>query len=382
MNIADRIADAQASNSALYRAPGRVNIIGEHTDYNDGFVLPTNTALYTWLTARPRPDRTVQVRSLNFADSQSFCLDDIRRSDNPGWLDYLKGVAALLIDAGIPLRGADISIDGEVPIGKGLSSSASLELAAAVALLDIAAAELRRAQLARLCQQAEQRYIGVDCGIMDQYSVACCGSSEAMLLDCRSLQTTRVTLPAHFALLLVDSGVKHRHSDSGYNDRAEECRQAVALIGAADADVNSLRDVSMTMLTKHEDRLGKRLHRRSRHVVSENGRVAEAVAAIKEGDMGRLGALINASHASLRDDFAVSCDEIETLIEITNACEGVVGSRMVGGGFGGCVLALTQANRLEKTISEIDSCYVEVNGKKPWMHTVSPATAAGKVGVQ
>ena len=379
MSKSARIAEAVAADSKLFRAPGRVNIIGEHTDYSDGLVLPTNTALYTWLMARPRIDRTIQVTTRNFDDTQSFSLDDIRRSEKPGWLDYLKGVAAQLEEEGIRLRGAEIIIDGDIPIGGGLSSSASLELATARALLHISGAELATERIAELCQHAEQVYAGVNCGIMDQYSIACCKRGEAMLLDCRSLETTSVAIPKQISLLITDSGVKHRLPDGGYNDRADECRQAVALLAKAEPGTHSLRDVSMLSLQKSEDQLGTQLFRRSRHVVSENHRVIEAVAALQSGDLDKLGALISASHASLRDDFEVSCAEIETLVEITDACDGVLGSRMVGAGFGGCVLSVAHTDKIDTAISQISESYGDVIGKQPWIHTVSPTDPAGLV---
>lgn len=379
LSLGSRLAEARTANAKLFRSPGRVNIIGEHTDYNDGLVLPTNTALYTWLTVRPRRDRTVQASAVNFNDTQSFSLDDIRRSDRPGWLDYLKGVAALLQDEGIRLHGADITIAGDIPIGGGLSSSASLELAAASALLTIADVEMSPQQMAVLCQQAEQRYIGVNCGIMDQYSVACCKYGEAMMLDCRSLETTSVALPKNLGMLLTNSGAKHQLTNSGYNDRADECRQALELIMDCEPNIKSLRDVSMSSVVKLEKQLGERLFRRSRHVVSEIGRVTDAVAALRSSNINKLGELVSASHASLRDDYDASCAEVETLVQIADACDGVVGSRMVGGGFGGCVLSLMDADRLDETSAEISKQYGAITGKTPWLHVVTPAAPTGEV---
>ena len=382
LNVATRIADALAADSRLFRAPGRINIIGEHTDYNDGLVLPTNTALYTWLTVLPRADRTVQVTAVNLNDMQSFSLDDIRRSDHPGWLDYVKGVAAQLEDAGIRIHGAEISVDGEIPIGGGLSSSASLELAIATALLKISDAEMRPERIAELCRRAEQLYAGVSCGIMDQFSIACCSRGEAILLDCRSLKTTAVTIPKQMSLLVTDCGVKHKLPDGGYNNRADECRQAVDLIAEVEPGVRSLRDISMLSLQNFEARLGALLFRRSRHVVSEIHRVTEAFAALESGDLEKLGALVSASHVSLRDDFEVSCDEVETLVEISDSCDGVLGSRMVGAGFGGCVLSVTHTDQLESTINQIGRSYGAVIGKAPWIHVVSPTDPAEEVRAQ
>jgi galactokinase len=363
----------------LFMAPGRVNIIGEHTDHNDGLVLPTNTALYTRLTVTPRMDRTVQAVAENFDDKQSFSLDDIRRSDRPGWLDYLKGVAALLQAEGVRISGADITISGDIPLGSGLSSSASLELATAVALLEISGATMPAENIALLCQQAEHQFAGVQCGIMDQFSVACCNRGEAMLLDCRNLNTTPVPLPDNLGMLLTDSGATHRLTDSGYNDRAAECQQAVELISAVDPEIQSLRDLPPSSLAKYADQLGDTLYRRSRHVVSEIERVTDACVALRASDIDKLGQLISASHASLRDDFEVSCSEIESLVEIADACNGVTGSRMVGGGFGGCVLSVMPANKLEEAADQITAEYGAIIGKTPWVHVVSSADPAGEV---
>jgi galactokinase len=382
LSASTRIAAALAANSRLFRAPGRINIIGEHTDYNDGLVLPTNTALYTWLTVLPRVDRTVQVTTVNLKDTQSFSLDDIRRNDHPGWLDYVKGVAAQLQEEGIRIRGAEISVDGEIPIGGGLSSSASLEIAIATALLNISDAEMRPERIAELCQRAEQLYAGASCGIMDQFSIACCNRGEAILLDCRSLETTAVAIPKQMSLLVTDCGVKHRLPDGSYNNRADECRQAVDLIAEFQPGVRSLRDISMLSLQKFETRLGDLLFRRSRHVVSEIHRVTEAFSALQTGDLGKLGALVSASHASLRDDFEVSCDEVEALVEIADSCDGVLGSRMVGAGFGGCVLSVTRTDQLESTINEIGNAYGAIIGKAPWIHAVSPTDPAEEVRAQ
>lgn len=365
------IAEARAANARLFRAPGRVNIIGEHSDYNDGLVLPTNTALYTWLMIKPRADRTVRVNTRNLEDTQSFSLDDIRRNENPGWLDYLKGVAAGITAKGIRLSGAEITIDSDIPIGGGLSSSASLELATATAMLAISGATLPPLEIATLCLQAEQRYAGVNCGIMDQYSVACCNRGEAIRLDCRSLEATSVSIPGEISLLITDSSVKHNLVEGGLNNRAGECTEAVARLAEFIPGISALRDVSTEQLDQHGARLDTMLHRRSRHVVSEIERVRQAFEALQANDAEKLGTLISASHASLRDDFEVSCDEIEALVTIADSCDGVLGSRVVGAGFGGCVLSVTRTDMLDDAIRQITARYRDVIGKAPWVHVVS-----------
>ena len=379
MKSSDRLLAAAANAERLFRAPGRVNIIGEHTDYSDGLVLPVNTGLYTWVTAKPREDRRVFVTAVNFGESDSFDLDDIEPRNDPGWIDYAKGVARQLEEGGAKLIGADIAVDGEIPIGGGLSSSASLELAIGTALLGLADQYMPASQLARACQLAERRYAAVDCGIMDQFSVACGRRNQAMMLDCRSLETRFVGLPEDLALIVTDSGTRHALPDSGYNDRHDECRQAVRILRAVDPGIEKLRDVDADLIGRERRRLGGSLYRRSRHVVSEIARVREAFTALVTGELCTLGNLVRASHASLRDDFAVSCDEIETLVGIADSCAGVLGSRMVGGGFGGCVLSVARKEDERRIMEDIVKGCEKEMGRSPWIHAVTPAFPAGEV---
>ena len=359
-----------------FRAPARVNIIGEHTDYNDGLVLPTTTALFTSVTAAPRPDRIIRIDSRDMQNIQSFDLDDIEPANNPGWIDYAKGVAAELEAEGIRLQGADLEIESEIPLGGGLSSSASFELAVATALLRLADRSLPGPLLAEICRRAEMRFAGVNCGIMDQYTVACCKRGHSMLLDCRSLDVEQVAIPPSAGMLIIDSGVKHRLPDSGYNRRSDECAEAVKILSQDAPKFAALRDLSMEMLETQKDRLGDLLYRRCRHVVSENQRVRDAYAALQSDDLVKLGKLISVSHASLRDDFEVSCDEVDQLVAIADECTGVLGSRMVGAGFGGCVLSLVGLDKIEGTARQIRQKYKEATGDDPWTHIVQAAEPA------
>ena len=359
-----------------FRAPARVNIIGEHTDYNEGLVLPTTTALFTSVAASPRPDRIIQVTSNDMQDTRSFDLDDIEPDKNPQWIDYAKGVAAEIEAEGIQLSGANLEIESEIPLGGGLSSSASFELAVATALLEIATATLPKPVIAELCRRAENRYVGVKCGIMDQYTVACCKRGHAMLLDCRSLDVEQVAIPPSAGMLIIDSGVKHRLPDSGYNRRSDECAEAVNILSQDAPKFAALRDLSMEMLETQKDRLGDLLYRRCRHVVSENQRVRDAYAALQSGDLVKLGKLISVSHASLRNDFEVSCDEVDQLVAIADECSGVLGSRMVGGGFGGCVLSLVESGKVDEAARQIRQKYKEAIGDDPWTHIVQAAEPA------
>lgn len=363
----------------LFRAPGRVNIVGDHTDYNEGLALPTTTAAYTWLAASGRDDRTVHVTSGNLNDRRTFELDDLAPSANPEWIDYVKGVAAQLEADGVRLRGADIFIGSEIPIGGGLSSSAALEVAAAKTLLALADADLPPVRIAQLCQRAEIQFAGLSCGIMDHFAIACGERGKALLLDCRSLVARQVPIPPNARILITDSGLKRVLPAGEYNSRARECAEAVDRLSAHTPGIVSLRDLKPDTLEKSRELLGDTLYRRCRHVVTENRRVEDAFTALHERDLEILGSLISESHASLRDDFEVSCDEVESLIGIADSCAGVLGSRSMGAGFGGCVLSLTEADKIGDVMHQVGRGYGRVIGRDPWMHVVQPAHPAQAV---
>ncbi len=365
-----------------YRAPGRVNIIGEHTDYNDGFVLPTTTSAYTTVTAERRNDRYVRLTSRNLQEEKTFQLDDIVISESPSWADYARGVAVEIEAHGTRLPGADLTINGNIPIGGGLSSSASFEVGIAVAMLDLAGTTLPAQQIAKICQSAEIRFAGVNCGIMDQLAISGCQRGRAMLIDCRTLDIQHADIPDHARLLVVDSGVRHQLPDSDYNIRATECARAVAAIAGNGADVTALRDVSIEMLEAQMHELGDFLYRRARHVIKENRRVLNAFDALQAADLSALGELISESHASLRDDFEISCDPVDRLVAIADACPGALGSRQIGGGFGGCVLCLTTDEHLDAVRKRITFEYCRISGADPWVHVVEPSDPAGPIAKQ
>ncbi|MFT5501986.1 MAG: galactokinase [Woeseiaceae bacterium] len=379
--VAATRAFLSSTNASIrfYRAPARVNIIGEHTDYNDGFVLPVATNLHSWLGLTPRQDRIIEIHSGNVNETESFSLDELQPRSDVDWIDYVKGVAAMLERNGLRLRGANILIDSEIPLGAGLSSSASLEVIVARALLDLANLSLPAADLARLCKQAEHEFAHVRCGIMDQYTIACARRDFAILLDCRSLEATEVPISNDIAFVITDSGVRHRLPDGDYNSRGSECAAAVEKLRAFDAAVETLRDVTPDMLTKAEATLGDVLFRRCRHIINENDRVQQVVDALEQEDVVRIGAMLTACHASLRDDYEVSCEEIDTLVETANGCDGVLGSRMVGGGFGGCVLSVTTSTYAERVRMQIGERFAKVAGVMPWQHIVEPADAVQEV---
>lgn len=377
--MSEPAGDAESGTVARrFCAPARINIIGEHTDYNDGFVLPMATALYTTVAAIARPDRVVTATSAYQGHTGSFSLDDPESPAAGEWLDYVRGVAIELEAAGLTLGGADLVIDSDIPVGAGLSSSAALELAVGNAFLGIADQSVKPDKLSKICQSAEQKHVGVQCGIMDQFTVACAKPGHALLLDCRSLDTEHIPVPPEFGLLVVDSGARHRHPEGGYNDRAAECTAAVQFLAASNPAIESLRDADLEMLEGLRTRLGDVLYRRCRHVLSENDRVLRAIDALRNNSLADLGELLNEGHRSLRDDFEVSCAEVDSLVALVNGIRGVAGSRMMGGGFGGCILVLAASGDMPAVSASIHDEYVTAFRREPWLHHVSPASPAGE----
>jgi len=318
------------------RAPGRVNLIGEHTDYNDGFVLPIAIDRATWVAAAPRPDRRVRLVSESF-DGESVEIDPAVDTGGPRrhWSDYPRGVACTLRTAGHAIGGADLLIASDLPVGGGLSSSAALEVATALVLLASASVRVEPLALARLCQRAEHDFAGTPCGIMDQLAVVAARAGHALLVDCRTLAVRHVPLPAPAEVVVCDSGVRHALADGAYARCREDCVEAARLLGVA-----SLRDVTAAHLDAEHDALPPPLWRRARHVVTENARVLAVVEALARDDLERAGRVMTASHASLRDDFVVSTPEIDRLVAAATAVPGVHGARLTGGGFGGCTVSL------------------------------------------
>lgn len=320
-------------------APGRINLIGEHTDYNDGFVLPMAIDRAVCIALRPRPDRQVHLHSLDFDQTLAFSLDALR-NEHGGWAEYVKGVAWALSEAGINLDAWEGVLAGDVPIGSGLSSSAATELAVARAFAVASHLSWDPVAMAKLCQRAENRWVGLNCGIMDQLISAAGEAGHALLIDCRSLAIAAVPIPPQVRFLVLDSAAPRTLASSAYNQRRAECEAAVSKLQAAYPGISALRDVTPAMLAAGADRLAPNELQRARHIVSENARVLASVEALREGDMQRLGETMVASHASLRDDYEVSSRELDTLVELALVTPGVLGGRLTGAGFGGCAIAL------------------------------------------
>lgn len=332
----------------IFRAPGRVNLIGEHTDYNDGFVMPAAIEFETLTAVADRADRRLVVHSENFGETCELPLPDGRGSvpsPRGHWSDYVLGVAVMLQRAGFAVRGANLLISSTVPIGAGLSSSAALEVVVSLAL---APGPMEAAERAKLCQRAEH-FAGVECGIMDQFAACHAKAGNALLLDCRSLEYQHAPLPRGVKIVMANSMVRHELAAGEYNQRRKECAEAAAYFG------RSLRDVGIDDLSRAS--LPSVVVRRARHVVTENARVLEARTALDRGDLTGFGSLMYVSHRSLRDDFEVSCAELDALVEIARGIDGVYGSRMTGGGFGGCTVSLVAEDRVDAFRAAIESGY-------------------------
>jgi galactokinase len=355
----------------IVQAPGRVNLIGEHTDYNDGFVLPMAIDRAVWIALRPRADRRVWMHSLDYRQTAEFDLDDLQRG-GVAWGEYAKGVAWAMQSQGLGLRGWEGVMSGEVPIGAGLSSSAALELAAARAFAVVSDIAWEPPAMARLAQRAENEWVGVACGIMDQLASACGVAQHALRIDCRSLAIEAVPLPESVSVLVLDTGTRRGLVSSAYNRRREECQEGARAFG-----LSSLRDLTQDAFTSGEARLSPEVRRRVRHVLSENARTLCAVQALRDHDAAQVGRLMAESHASLRDDYEVSSPALDAMVEIASAQPGCWGARMTGAGFGGCAVALLERDAAEAAGWSIASQYRERMKLQPAVYVCRAADGAG-----
>jgi galactokinase len=361
----------------IFSAPGRVNLIGEHTDYNDGFVLPTAIGFSTRIAISPRTDDKLALRSTEFPESFAFDLASFPSHKLGAWCDYLLGVAHALVGAGCTLGGANLLVHGEVPIGSGLSSSAALEVASALALLSLSNGALPLKDIAKLCQSAENQFVGARVGIMDQF-VSCFGKAgHALFLDCRSLDFELVPIPAKVKFVICNTMVKHQNSSGEYNRRREECEQGVEILSRYCPGIKALRDVSSDQLAAHAEAMPPIVYKRCQHVVGENARVIEAAREFRSGNLTRVGALMDDSHRSLRDLYEVSCRELDIMVESAQGLSGFYGGRMTGGGFGGCTVNLVESGQAESFASQIAERYRQKTGISPDVYICSPADGAG-----
>lgn len=349
-------------------APGRVNLIGEHTDYNDGFVFPAAIDRATAVAIGGRDDDRLVMYSGTVAGESAFPLDRLYPTERRSWTDYLVGVAALLQTRGEILRGANLCVHGSVPRGAGLSSSAALEMATAFALIGFNGLTLPPLDIIALCQRAEHEFAGVHCGIMDQF-IACLGRrSHALMLDCRSLAYNHIPLPPGVTLVVCDTTVRRALASSEYNKRRQECSAGVSALAAKIPGLASLRDVSMEQLEEFGNLLDPVVRMRCRHVVTENARVTRSADALRRGDMSEFGKLMYDSHLSLRVDYEVSCRELDVLVDICAEADGVYGARMTGAGFGGCALCLVRDEDAPALLVRLQTEYPRMTGRTPSVH--------------
>ena len=363
----------------IAEAPGRVNLIGEHLDYNEGLVLPAAIDRSVLAAYGARQDAQVRLYALDFQEESSFSLDGpIERDAERPWSNYVRGVFSVLRGEGFTGAGIDIAVTGDVPAGAGLSSSAAIEVATAGALRAAWRLDIDDGRLALLCQRAENDFAGVGCGIMDQFASALGEEGCALLIDCRSLAHKPVPLRLEehgLALVVVESGVARQLEATAYSERRAECAEAVDLLRAAmgQRTVAALRDVTLDDLSNHNDKLSRTIYHRARHVVTELQRVIDGVEALRQGDHAMFGTLMNSSHASLRDDFEVSCPELDRLVKLAQAQRGVLGARLTGAGFGGCTVQLVQRDTVEAFARDVVERYRTETGLPAKLHVCHAA---------
>jgi galactokinase len=369
-----------AAPERTVRAPGRVNLIGEHTDYNDGFCLPMAIEREVRVALTRRSDQIVRVASVQQTGVVTFTLGPaIPKATAPGerWADYVKGCAQVLIAAGHRLTGCDLALTGDVPLGSGLSSSAALEVATIHALLAAAGLSLSGTVIAQLGQRAENTYVGTNCGILDQLSSSCATLGQAMLMDCRTLSLTPAPLPPEVSIVIADTGKRRGLVDSAYNERRAQCEAGAKALG-----VSHLRDVTLHGLWQAHQagRLDALARARCEHVVAENGRTQAAFAALRAGDAVAFGQLMDQSHADLRDRFAVTCPELDTMVAIARALPGCLGSRMTGAGFGGCTVSLVRRAAVDAFVPALTAAYRQAfPALTPAVYVTGAAAGAGPV---
>ena len=354
--------------SVLVRSPGRINLIGEHTDYNEGFVLPSAIDQAIYLQVALRNDSTVVIHAVDFAENYTFDINNPSKARTP-WANYLIGVVDQLMKRGHTLRGFNCVFAGDIPIGAGMSSSAAVESGLAFALNELLGLNIERPNLARIAQRSENEFVGVNCGIMDQFSNLLSKGGSALHLDCRSLDFEYIPFETEdLKFVLCDTGVKHELASSEYNLRRRQCETGVSVIRRHIADVHSLRDVSHETLDAFKDEMDAVIYKRCKYVLEENARVDDACRHLRENDYESFGRLLYKSHEGLRDQFQVSCRELDILVESASAADGIFGSRMMGGGFGGCTLNLVRSDAVSTFGEHIRAAYSKKTGKVPQIY--------------
>ncbi|HEY4901903.1 MAG TPA: galactokinase [Candidatus Sulfotelmatobacter sp.] len=379
MNLSEFIPQFErvyAARPRVFRAPGRVNLIGEHTDYNDGFVMPAAVGFSTYAGIAPRTDRKLVLQSQEFPGCFEFDLDNLPQQRNQAWVDYVVGVATVLRRRGIRLEGANLLVNGNIPIGAGLSSSAALEVVSTLAFLSLTGTQMPLPEVATLCREAENTYVGAHVGIMDQY-ISCMGKAgHAMLLDCRSLEFRLVPIPPGLQLVVCNTMVKHDVATSGYNVRRAQCEEGVGYFVKWYPNIRALRDVSVEMLHEHSKDLSPVILKRCTHVILENQRTVEAARSLTDRDLARMKELMAESHASMRDLYEISCQEVDIMVDSAQDLPGFCGGRMTGGGFGGCTINLVRTGNASDFAAQIADRYQRATNIKPQIYICSAEDGA------
>jgi galactokinase len=377
--ILERFRARFGADPHVYRAPGRVNLIGEHTDYNDGFAMPAAIEFYCWVAVSTREDRKLSIYSEEFSATADADLDSASHQPSKTWSDYPVGVALQLEQAGFRLRGANLLIESEVPMGAGLSSSAAIEVATALALVGQSGWSPDRVQLAQLCQKAENEFVGARVGIMDQFVSLHGQEDHALVLDCRALSFESLLIPDSVKLVISNTMVKHELASSEYNRRRADCEEAVRRLAEVLPGIRALRDVSLEQLERHRGVLSEVIYKRALHIVTENARVLDSAEALRSGDIARFGMRMAESHRSLRDLYEVSCRELDLMVDLAYQQRGVFGARMTGGGFGGATINLVDARYAGEFKEKMAKAYQKETGLVPQIYICKPAEGAGPV---
>jgi len=366
--------------SGAYKAPGRVNLIGEHTDYNDGFVMPMAIEKEITMLAQLRPDRKVKFYSLDYDQMVEYDLDSLEYDEENIWANYIMGVIDEIQKLGESLQGFNLMFTGNVPQGSGLSSSAALEVVTALAVTDLHKIKIDGVEMALLAQRAENNFVGVQCGIMDQYISRLGKKDHALLIDCRTNDYELVPFKnGNYQIVICNSRVERGLVDSEYNQRRSECNQAVEFFAEKEDDeITALRDLDLETVEKYKDELAENVYKRAHHVVSENARVIESQKALEADDMQKFGDLMYASHKSLSQDYEVSCKELDILVNLA-AEEGIEGARMTGAGFGGCTVNLVKKDKVDKFVDMIKKKYKEKTGIDADVYVSNPGEGARKL---
>ncbi len=364
------------SPTVIATAPGRINLIGEHTDYNNGFVFPIAINRNVVIVASPRSDKKLSLHAHNLNSDVEISLDALEHSTQKAWSNYSKGVAFQILESGRALRGANLLISSDIPSGAGLSSSAALEMATAFALIQLNDLHLDPLDIIHICHNAEFEFVGVHCGIMDQF-VSCMGKKgHALFLDCESLAYEQIPTVGRCQLVVCDTGIRRNLATSEYNIRRQQCSEGAQQLSYVLPSVKTLRDVTIRQFEEHKRKLGDVIRKRCRHVIYENERVLQSVNALKAKDLSELGKLMYQSHMSLKNDFEVSCPELDALVDICAEVEGVYGARMTGAGFGGSTICLVENDQAAAVVERLRIEYPRATGRKPSIHVCSTADGA------